>query len=117
VDEAETARGRLVTAGLAELGEVEKEHERARFFRLADLYRRARDQARAVGVRYTGSEVETRAAALVAEIEGELGDPETDLTRAEVDRLKSIRAVLEAQGSTTLAAAVADYIDETYGGR
>lgn len=115
VEEAEAARGKLVGDGLAELAEVERDLERARFFRLADLYRRARDEARAIGARYASSEVEQRAALLAASVDAELGDLETELIRDEVERLRAIRALLEAQGSSSLASAVASYLDETYG--
>ncbi len=116
VEEAEAARAQLVNAGLAELGEVERELERARFFRLADLYRRARQHARDVGARYAPSEVERRAAEVVAAVDLELRDLETDLARGEAERLGAIRAVLEAQGASSLAAAVGTYLDETFGG-
>lgn len=116
VEEAEAARAQLVNAGLAELGEVERELELARFFRLADLYRRARQHARDVGARYTPSEVERRAAEVVAAVDLELRDLETDLARGEAERLRAIRAVLEAQGASSLAAAVGTYLDETFGG-
>ncbi|MBK7641759.1 MAG: FHA domain-containing protein [Planctomycetes bacterium] len=61
VKEAEEARSRLVQQGLSELRLVRADIERAKFFRLPELYQRCRDRALAIGTRYAGSEVDGEA--------------------------------------------------------
>jgi hypothetical protein len=106
VSEAETARTRLVQKGLEELRVVEADVERARFFRLADIFKKCRDNALALAKRYEQSEVETRARELALKLALEIGTLEVDVHRAERTRMRSILATLEAQGATTLAAEV-----------
>lgn len=116
VDEARETRGRLGQTGLEELKQVEERFERARFFRLVDLYRRCRAQAEAVGRKYAGGgEVETQALALIAQIEESLKGLEEDLNRDEVARLQAILKVLEASESPRLAKEVRDYLSEEFG--
>lgn len=114
VREAEQARSRLVSAGLAELDAVREEVAEAGFFRLPDLYRRARERARAIGARYAGSEVEREARALEERIRGELVALESDRDADEIARLGAIAAGLEAAGAPTLAGAVREYLRETF---
>ncbi len=104
--EAREVRGRLVQTGLAELATVAEAFERAKFFRLLDLFRQCRDQAGAVAQRYAGSEVEAQADALSAEVEAALQGLESDLDRDEVARLQSILTVLEATESAPPAGEV-----------
>jgi hypothetical protein len=115
VAEAENATGRLVQAGMVELGELRGEFERARFFRLVDLYRQCRERARSIGQRFAGSEVETAAEGLVGEVQLALGTLETDLFQDEIARLQAIREVLAASESPRLAAEVGSYLSERYG--
>jgi len=115
VEEAEGVRARLVQAGLQELESVRAEVERARFFRLVDLYRQCRDQARAVGRRYAGTEVEGEAQGVVAAVDSLLVGLESELDRDEIARLRSIRDVLAASGSSALAAELGTYLSEEYG--
>ncbi|MDP6761884.1 MAG: FHA domain-containing protein [Planctomycetota bacterium] len=115
VAEAENATGRLVQAGMEELGAVRDEFERASFFRLVDLYRQCRDRARAIGRRFAGSAVEAAAEALVGEVHLALGTLETDLFADEVARLQAIAEVLAATESPRLAAEVGSYLTERYG--
>lgn len=111
VAEAEAARARLLQKGLGEVREVRAESDRARFFRLVDLYRQCRDKALAIGRRYAKSTVEAEANALAADVERDLAGLEADLDRAERARLSAILAVLEAQKATGLAAEVKSYLD------
>ncbi|MBK7875683.1 MAG: FHA domain-containing protein [Planctomycetes bacterium] len=111
VAEAEAARVRLYAKGLSEVRDVRAESERARFFRLVDLYRQCRDKVLAIGRRYAKSDVEREANALAAEVERDLAGLEADLDRAERARLAAILAVLEAQNATGLAAEVKSYLD------
>lgn len=115
VQEARTTRTRLEQAGLIELAQVEEAFERARFFRLVDLFRQCRARAAAVGAKYAGSAVETQAGALVAQVEESLGELEVDLSRDEVARLKSILNVLEQTESPRLASEVRQYLRTQYG--
>jgi hypothetical protein len=115
VQEARATRTRLEQAGLIELAEVEEAFERARFFRLVDLYRQCRARAHAVGAKYAGSAVEVQASALVAQVEGSLGELEVDLSKDEVERLKSILNVLEQTESPGLASEVRQYLRTEYG--
>jgi hypothetical protein len=112
VNEAEATRSRLIQQGLEELRGLRVEVERARFFRLVDLHRQCRDKARAIGARYSPSEVEPEAAALAAEVEKELVGLEADLTRTERARLSAIHKSLLAQKAEGLAAEVASYLAE-----
>jgi len=114
--EAREARGRLEQTGLAELREVGEQFERARFFRLVDLFRQCRARAEAVRRRYEGGgAVATKAAELIVEIESALQGLEEDLNRDEVGRLRAILAVLEATESPRLAGEVRSYLSETFG--
>src|SRR5204862_432115 len=79
VTEAETARTRLVQKGLEELRAVEADVERARFFRLADIFKKCRDNALALAKRYEQSEVEGRAKVLSASVALEIGALEVDV--------------------------------------
>jgi pSer/pThr/pTyr-binding forkhead associated (FHA) protein len=115
VQEARATRSRLEQAGLIELRDVAAAFERARFFRLVDLFRQCRTRARAVGTKYAGSAVETQAQELVAEVEEALGELEVDLSKDEVARLQSIVNVLEQMQSPRLAEEVRDYLREQFG--
>jgi len=110
VEEAEAARSRLSERGLAEVREVRLESERARFFRLVDLYRQGRERARAIAKRYAGSEVEREALALVREVEQDLTGLEAELDAQERERLAQILRSLEAQKATGLAGEVRNYL-------
>jgi len=116
VVEAEGVRGRLVQTGLLEIQEVRAEIERASFFRLVELYRSCRAQAASVGARYSGSEVETEALALVEVVESQLVLLEVELDADEVSRLQAIYAVLMASDSPRLASEVASYLESEFNG-
>ncbi len=97
VEEAGEARGRILADGLNEVAAVREEVERARFFKLADLFRLCRERALAVGASYAGSEVETEAKALAAEIDAELADFDAERRAARADRLNAILRVIEGE--------------------
>jgi hypothetical protein len=111
VAEAEATRGRLIQKGLEELRGVSTEIERARFFRLVDLYRQCRAKAQAVGTRYAGSEVESEAKKVQSEVDVDLVGLEADLSKSERARLSAILATLEQQNATGLAGEVRSYLD------
>jgi hypothetical protein len=114
--EAGESRARIEQAGLAELATVRVRLERARFFRLVDVYRRCRDGARSVAQGFAPSAVADEGQALLAEIESELGVLERDLDKAERERLVGIEAALRAEGAEKLAARVHERIEQRFGG-
>jgi len=112
VDEAATARGRLVQGGLAELGALARDLERARFFRLVDLYDELMARTRALATRFAGSEVESGAEELFATLSAERKVLAQDLDRYERSRLEAIAAFLEGSEAPKLAREVRDYLAE-----
>jgi hypothetical protein len=116
VKEAENVRARLIQQGLAEVQAAKQSAERARFFRLVDLFRQVRNGAQAIGAKYAKSEVEAAASALVADIERDLVGLEQDLDTAERGRLQAILAALEAQKMPHLAPRVRETLDGLPGG-
>lgn len=115
VAEAREVRARLVQTGREELETVAQSFERAKFFRLLDLFRLCRTNATLVAEKFAGSEVEAQATQLVGEIETALAGLETDLSRDEIARLQSILRVLEATESPRLAGEVRGYLNAEYG--
>ncbi|MBM3990262.1 MAG: FHA domain-containing protein [Planctomycetes bacterium] len=110
LDEADAARTRIAEGGLAQLRRLRGEVERARFFRLSELYRQCRRDALAVAVRYAGGEVESDARALALEIDRDSAALEADLARTERARLEGIAGALEASASPQLARRVREYL-------
>lgn len=110
LEEAETARARIAEGGLTALRNLRGEIERARFFRLVELYRKCRRDTLAAATRYEGSEIATEANALVVEIDKDLAVLEADLTKAERARLEGIAGALERGESPKLAARVREVL-------
>jgi hypothetical protein len=110
LEEADAARTRIAEAGLAELRRLRGEVERARFFRLPELYRQCRRDALATATRYKGSEIENYARLVSVEIDRDFAALEADLARAERRRLEGIAGALDASASPKLAARVRDYL-------
>ncbi len=106
VKEAQDTRARLVQQGLGELRKVKGQIERARFFRLPELYQKCRDDALAVGKRFSGSEVEEESRSVAAALESDLSGAESERRAAERKRLELILRALQASQSTGLAAEV-----------
>ncbi|MDP6838587.1 MAG: FHA domain-containing protein [Planctomycetota bacterium] len=115
VAEAEESRGRLVSAGMAELTDLERRVERARFFALADLFRRCRGAAEEISRTYTGSEVELAAERLTDAINGDLLLLDSGRDAGERERLRAILTVLEGREADELASALRNYMEEQYG--
>jgi hypothetical protein len=114
--EAGETRGRIEQAGAAQLATVRVRLERARFFRLVDVYRRCRDDARGVAQGFAPSAVAEEGQALLTEIEAELGVLERELDKSERERLLGIEAALRAEGAEKLAARVRERIEARFGG-
>lgn len=110
LEEADAARTRIAEGGLAELRRLRGEVERARFFRLGELYRQCRRDALAVAARYAGSEIENYARLLALEIAKDSGALEAELARTERARLEGIAGALEVGASPKLAQRVRDYL-------
>jgi hypothetical protein len=112
--ESDAARGRLAERGLAEVSALRTEVERARFFRLVELYRQCRAQGEAIAERFAGGEVETAALEVVAQVRRDLDVLEAELSKTERARLESISRALEASKSAVLAERVRKYLDERF---
>ena len=115
VAEAEAARGRLVSAGMAELAALERRLERARFFGLADLFRRFSLAAQEIAKTYAGSEVELAAERLLDTVNGDLALLDSERDAGEQGRLREILTVLEGNEADDMAAALRLYMEEQYG--
>lgn len=115
VADARAGRSRMEQAGLEEVRELGREVERARFFRLVDLFRRCLASARDIVDRYAPSEVAVQAAALAEEIEGDVAQLERELDSAERERLARIEAALRAGGSERLADRVQERLAARFG--
>jgi hypothetical protein len=115
VSEAREARSRLSQAGLQELEVVSTSFERAKFFRLVDLFRLCRTNAEQLAEKFRGSEVDDKARELIAEIEVSLAGLEADLNEDEIMRLRAIERVLGASDSPRLAGAVRGYLKTEFG--
>ncbi len=113
--EGEATRARLLESGAAQARELRAEIERARFFRLVELFRHCRERAESLGRRYAGSELERAAAELVAQVRADLDALEADLNKAERARLESIERALLAVQSERLAQRVRAYRQELSG--
>lgn len=107
VTEAEAGRAKALSAGLAEVAAVRNDVERARFFRLLDLFRQCRERALATATKYAGSEVEASARALAQSVDADIGSLARDLDRLEALRLAQIHAALMATQQKRLAERVA----------
>jgi hypothetical protein len=115
VAEAEAGRAKALSAGLVEVATVRADVERARFFRLLDLFRQCRAQALATAEKYKGSEVEANARALAESVDGDIATLARDLDRLEASRLAQIHAALTATKQTRLAERVAQELKTRFG--
>ncbi|MEW6072483.1 MAG: FHA domain-containing protein [Planctomycetota bacterium] len=115
VSQTEAARVRLVQDGLARLGAIRAEVERARFFALAELFRQCRARAVAVagtfapgpdGAAGGPSEIAEEAAALVAEIDAALAGLGRDEAGEGRARLRAVLAAIDAATAPDLTAHV-----------
>ena len=116
VAQAQSRRAVLLQDGFARTRELSAEIERASFFRLVDIYRECRASAEDIQAVFAGSEIDARAAELIAGIDSDLAELEAQLDQHEVGRLRAILAGLKAQESEVLAAEVEGYLSEKYGG-
>jgi len=107
VAEAEAGRAKALSAGLAEVAAVRGDVERARFFRLLDLFRQCRERALATAAKYAGSEVESSARTLAQSVDADIESLARDLDRLEALRLAQIHAALAATQQQRLAQRVA----------
>lgn len=117
VREAEETRARLTQTGLEEVRAVGVELERARFFRLPELFEQCRSRMGAIQQRYAGSEVETAAKEQIAAMETELSGSRAKLREQELERLQAMLAALEKGGSSGLAEEMRRAIRAQQGGQ
>ena len=115
VERADAQRSRLVQEGMALVQEIKLEFERARFFRLVDIFRQCEISARACADTYSGTEVESAALELLGQVKAELDLLEAGLDEFEVLRLIAILEALEARQMPQLAARVRAVLRDTYG--
>lgn len=115
VSRAEETRSRLIVKGLEEAREIAAEVERARFFRLIDLYRQCLARSQDLARRFGGSEVEPEALRMAAEVQTEIAALEVDLDQFEKARLERIAKTLAASGASGLASEVERYVAERFG--
>jgi hypothetical protein len=116
VAEAEREKARLLQEGHAALGALREDFERARFFGLADLYRRSAAETAALGERYANSEVEAEARELSAEIAAELARQDQGDQAFERARLEAILGVVEGEGWKGLSELVRGALQDHGGG-
>ncbi len=116
VDEAATARGGIVQRGLTALRELTRELDRARSFRLIDLYDELDGRARALAGRFAGSEVEGRALELALTLGVERATLARDVDRYAIARLEALAAFLEQNQSPRLAREVREHLAELQAG-
>lgn len=109
IDRAASEQSELIAEGRDALKALGQEVERARFFRLADLYRQKLERAQELATRYEGSEVEGQAVALGESIRLELAALERGRGQNESSRLEAIESVLKRNGASSLASRVAEY--------
>ena len=114
--EAQAAIASLVHGARIELGLLEKDVERARFFRLSEGYREALDAADRLAARYQGTDSASQAKQLVASIGEELDILIGELEQYEIQRLEAIREALLASDSQLLAQAVSRMLQVKRGG-
>lgn len=112
--EGEAARARIAELGATEIRALRTEVERARFFRLVEIYRQCRTRAEALGARFSGSDIASAASDLVAEVRRDLDVLEAELDKEERARLESIARALRAAKSDGLAQRVQEYLDKNF---
>jgi hypothetical protein len=115
VAKAEATRARLTRDGLAAVGALRAEFERARFFRLIDLFESLRARNQELAARYEGSDVVGEITALGADIDAELASLLARRDAHERERLRAILAGLRAGDAGDLARAVETYLAEHFG--
>lgn len=114
VQTAEQNRGRLITAGLEDLAALADDHERATFFGLADLFHACLEDVRALEVEFAGSEVETAAAALAAEVEASIAG--LDGAGVDEDRLHAARSAVRSWANESGAETLLNHMQDALKG-
>ncbi|HUR27213.1 MAG TPA: hypothetical protein VM509_03445, partial [Planctomycetota bacterium] len=107
MEEAEKGRSKALANGLAAVVAVRADVERARFFRLLDLFRECRAKSLKTAEAYAGSEVEASARALAASVDADIETLARDLDKLEAKRLEDIHAALKSTNQARLAERVA----------
>lgn len=108
IAEAEAGRAKALSTGLAEVATVRGDVERARFFRLLELFKECRAKSLKIAKAYAGTEVEAGARALAESVEKDIELLMRDLDKLEARRLAQIHAALKATKQTRLAERVAE---------
>ncbi len=116
VERAEATRARLTREGLEEVASLRADFERARFFRLLDLFRSLEARNAALAAKYAGSDVIDDIQNLAGEIAAEVAQLRIRQDQYERERLTAILAGLQKQKAGELSKAVESYLSEHFGG-
>lgn len=103
VAEAQEVRSRLTREALDRTDRLRESFERAKFFRLADIYRRVAASATELAAIYAGTEVETMVLSFRAEVDAALAAFERTNDSQERERLERMASVFEREGRDELA--------------
>jgi hypothetical protein len=114
VARAETTSARLTREGLEEVAKIRADFERARFFRLLDMFRSLEARNDALAEKYAGSDVIGDVQALAGEIGAEVAALRARQDSFERGRLAAILAGLKAQKAPELSKAVESYLSEHF---
>ncbi len=114
IAEAEAGRARALSKGLEALAAVRADVERARFFRLLELFRECRAKSLATAEAYAGSEVEASARTLAASVDKDIELLARDLDKLEARRLAQIYKALSTTKQTRLAQRVASELKSRF---
>ncbi len=103
VAEAQEVRSRLTREALDRTDRLRESFERAKFFRLADIYRRVAASASELAGIYAGTELETSILSFRAEVDEALAAFESTNDGRERERLERMASVFEREGRDELA--------------
>jgi len=111
VQQASESRARLIQAGLAEVDLLQRDMERARFFRLPELFRKGEERAQELVRQYRGSEVEAEAAKLVDLCQRAFTELTAGSRSGEAQRLKGVLEALDPAAAPKLTEHVREALE------
>ena len=112
IAEAEAASARILSEGHARIEELEGDLEAADFFQLRDGYRRCRADAERLAQAYGGSEIESKAGALLARIDTALEALDTGGKVGASARLGGVLSAIDPVTEPQLAARLKSALGE-----
>ena len=102
VSEASEARARLIQNGLGQVDELRREMERARFFKLPELFRKGGERARSIAAQYRGSEVEREAEKVATQCQMAMTELAFGSNAGLEQRLKGVLEALAGESAPVL---------------